>query len=176
MRAGAAGLVAGAMAALAAPVAAQKDVGDPLEHFLATRGAGGAKRSLEHAVLRLTEDFNNDGMTDVGLWQPRDFPARTGPLFLYMQRKDGRFAAAGSVVAESETLLRVIPVDSGSARLLACGGPAPAGYDVVGFIVTELPRERLPDACTGIGREVPVVERLDAERYRRNGVQAWIRQ
>jgi hypothetical protein len=168
-----------ALAALAAPAAAQKDVGDPLEHFLGTRAADGAKRTLESPVLRLVEDFNNDGLIDVGLWQPRDFGAQSGPVFLYIQRKDGRFAAAGTVVAASGTLLRVAPDGTGSARVLVCiargpGAPVPSGYEVSGSIVTALPRERLSDACAGSGG-APGAERLDAERFLQNGTQAWIR-
>jgi len=183
---------AAAAAALALPAAAQKDVGDPLEHFLGTHGADGAKRSLEYPVLRLVDDFNNDGLPDVGLWQPHDFMARSGPIFLYIQRKDGRFAAAGSVVAATDTLLRVAPGETGSARLLVCAarGPdsgVPSGYEVHGAIVTELPRDGLPDTCSAANRDSaacrqfcgahspPPAERLDAERYLKSGIEAWIR-
>jgi hypothetical protein len=185
-------VLAAAAAALAFPAAAQKDVGDPLEHFLGTRGADGAKRSLAHPVLRLTDDFNNDGLVDVGLWQPHDFVGRAGPVFLYIQRKDGWFAAAGSVVAAADTLFRVAPGEAGSARLLVCAArgadaDVPAGYEVHGAIVTELPREGLPDDCLAANRDSaacrefcgaqapPQVERLDAARYLKNGTEAWLR-
>ena len=185
-------VLAAAAAALAAPAAAQRDVGDPLGHFLGTHGTDGAKRSLQYPVLRLTDDFNNDGLVDVGLWQPQDFVGRTGPVFLYIQRKDGRFAAAGSVVAAADTLLRVAPGEAGSARLLVCAARSadaavPSGYEVHGSIVTELPRDGLPEACSAANRDSaacrefcgaqapPPVERLDAARYLKNGTEAWIR-
>jgi hypothetical protein len=159
-----------ALAAGAAPAAAQRDVGDPLEHFLATKNASGQRRTLDDPVLRIGEDFNNDGLVDVALWQPRDLGDGAGPVFLYMQRKDGRFAASGSVVADEKTLFRVAPAGSGMARLLVCGRRR---YEVSGFIVTELPADGAATECPDGAPEG--VERLDAARFKTSGVQAWIR-
>jgi hypothetical protein len=164
-----------ALAGAAAPVAAQKDVGEPLEHFLGTKSVDGQWRTLEDAVLRVADDFNADGLPDVALWQAPDLAGRaSGPVFLYMQRKDGRFAASGSVLVDPETLFRVLPGPDGGASLLVCHASAVTrGYAVSGFIVTELARGALPKACAG--GAAPAIERLDMSRYRANGVQAWIR-
>jgi hypothetical protein len=159
-----------AFAAGVAPAVAQRDVGDPLEHFLATKNADGQRRTLDDPVLRIGEDFNNDGLVDVALWQPRDLGDGAGPVFLYMQRKDGRFAASGSIVADAKSLFRVAPAGTGVARLQVCGR---RGYEVSGFIVTELPADGAPAECSGSAPES--VERLDAARFKTNGVQAWIR-
>jgi hypothetical protein len=49
-------------ALLAGEAAAQKDVADPLEHFLGTAPPPGrAKRALDDGVARTSGDFNNDG-------------------------------------------------------------------------------------------------------------------
>jgi hypothetical protein len=48
-----------------------------------------------------------------------------------------------------------------------------AGYAVDGFVVSNLARDALPDACPD--GEAPGVELLDVGRYRANGLQAWIR-
>jgi hypothetical protein len=164
-----------ALAALAAPAAAQKDVGEPLEHFLATRAADGQARSLDEPVARIVDDFNVDGLVDVALWQSRDLAGHgQGPVFLYMQRKDGRFAAAGSVLADAVTLFQVAPDRNGGARLLVChAGAVARAYRVSGFIVTELARRELPKACGA--DPAPALERLDMARYRATGQQAWIR-
>ena len=164
-----------ALAAAAAPALAQKDVGDPLEHFLATKAVDGQRRQLDDPVARLVDDFNADGTPDVALWQARDLVGRHGgPVFLYFMRKDGRFAAAGSILADPDTLFRIVTAPGGGARLLVChSGAVTRGYEVNGTIVTELPRGGLPREC---GAEVvPAVERLDMARYRANGMQAWIR-
>ena len=163
------------LCAVAVPAAAQKDVGEPLEHFLATKTVDGQLRPLDDPVARLVDDFNADGMLDVALWQARDLAGRrAGPVFLYFTRKDGRFAAAGSILADPDTLFRVETAPGGGARLLVCrSGAVTRGYEVHGFIVAELPRAGLPREC---GTEVmPEVERLDMARYRANGLQAWIR-
>jgi hypothetical protein len=154
---------------------AQKDVGEPLEHFLATKSVDGQWRTLEDQLLRIAEDLNADGLPDVALWQARDLAGRSGLVFLYMQRKDGRFAAAGSILVDPETLFRVVPEQDGSgARLLVCHVSAVTrGYVVSGSIVTELARRELPRACTGDA--APVAERLDMTRYRANRMQAWIK-
>jgi hypothetical protein len=165
-----------ALAYVATPAVAQKDVGEPLEHFFATKSVDGQLRTLEDQVLRIAEDFNADGRPDVALWQARDLASRSGgPVFLYMQRKDGRFAAAGSILVDPETLFRVVPEQDGSgARLLVCNVSAVTrGYAVSGSIVTELARRELPRACTGDA--APVAERLDMARYRANRMQAWIK-
>lgn len=164
-----------ALCAVAAPAAAQKDVGEPLEHFLATKTVDGQWRQLDDPVARFVDDFNADGMPDVALWQARDLAGRrAGPVFLYFARKDGRFAAAGSILADPDTLFRVAMEPGGGGRLLVChSGAVTRGYEVNGYIVTELPRAGLPRECGADG--LPVVERLDMARYRANGLQAWIR-
>ncbi|MET0681231.1 MAG: hypothetical protein ABWZ41_09515 [Burkholderiales bacterium] len=48
-----------------------------------------------------------------------------------------------------------------------------AGYAVDGFVVSNLARDALPDACPD--GDAPGVELLDVGRYRANGLQAWIR-
>ena len=164
-----------ALCAVAAPAAAQKDVGEPLEHFFATKTVDGQLRQLDDPVARFVDDFNADGRLDVALWQARDHAGRRGgPVFLYFMRKDGRFAAAGSILADPDTLFRVVAERGGGVRLLVChAGAVTRGYEVNGYIVTELPRAALPREC---GAEVmPEVERLDMARYRANGFQAWIR-
>jgi hypothetical protein len=164
-----------ALCAVAAPAVAQKDVGEPLEHFLSTRAVDGQRRQPDDPVARIVDDFNVDGMLDVALWQTRDHAGRRdGPVFLYFTRKDGRFAAAGSILADPETLFHVESEPGGGARLLVCHSRAVTrGYEVNGYIVTELPRSGLPREC---GAEaMPAVERLDMARYRANGLQAWIR-
>ena len=164
-----------ALFAVVAPAAAQKDVGEPLEHFFATKTVDGQLRQPDDPVARLVDDFNADGMLDVALWQTRDHAGRRGgPVFLYFSRKDGRFAAAGSILADPDTLFRVVAEPGGGARLLVChAGAVTRGYEVHGFIVTELPRAGLPREC---GAEaMPEVERLDMARYRASGLQAWIR-
>jgi hypothetical protein len=164
-----------AFVAAASPAAAQKDVGEPLEHFLATKAVDGQVRSLDDPVTRVVDDLNADGLVDVALWQARDLAGHGyGPVFLYIQRKDGRFAASGSVLADAATLFRVVPERDGGARLLVChAGAVARGYDVSGAIVAELPRRELPKAC-GIDA-APPVERLDMTRYRATGMQAWIK-
>jgi hypothetical protein len=163
------------LAAAAAPAAAQKDVGDPLEHFFATKAVDGQGRHLDDPVARLVDDFNADGMPDVALWQARELVGpRGGPVFLYLMRKDGRFAAAGSILADPDTLFRIVTAPGGGARLLVCPfGAVTRGYEVNGTIVTELPQGGLPRECGADG--VPAVERLDMARYRANGMQAWIK-
>jgi hypothetical protein len=164
-----------ALVAVAAPAAAQKDVGEPLEHFLATKAVDGQLRQRDDPVARYVDDFNADGMLDVALWQARDLAGKRGaPVFLYFMRKDGRFAAAGSILADPDTLFRVVAEPGGGARLLVChAGAVTRGYEVHGHIVTELPRAGLPREC---GAEaMPEVERLDMARYRANGFQAWLR-
>jgi hypothetical protein len=164
-----------ALAAVAAPAAAQKDVGEPLEHFLATKAVDGQVRSLDDPVARVVDDFNADGLVDVALWQARDLTGHGyGPVFLYIQRKDGGFAASGSVLADAATLFRVVPERDGGTRLLVChAGAVARGYGVTGAIVSELPRRELPKACDT--DPAPAVERLDVARYRATGMQAWIR-
>jgi hypothetical protein len=164
-----------ALAFVAGEAAAQKDVADPLEHFLGTAPPGRAKRVLDDGVARTSGDFNNDGLPDVALWQELDFGPHDGPVFLYLGRKDGRFAASGLIVVGAGTLFRPLAGDRGSAQLLVCGADAKVvtGYAVDGFIVTDLAREALPEACP-VG-ETPEIERLDVARYRTNGLQAWIR-
>jgi hypothetical protein len=162
-------VLAASVALAAAPARAQKDVADPLEHFLSTRATDGAQRTLEHAVLRLAGDFNNDGLPDVALWQPREFLERTGPVFLYILRKDGRYAAAGSVMVDARMLFRVVAVAPGQGRLEVCGRD---GYDVEAAIVTERKSEAPFQKCPeGLPAGVQV---LDPGRYRANGTQAWI--
>jgi hypothetical protein len=164
-----------ALACAAAAAVAQKDVGEPLEHFLATKAVNGQARQLDDPVARVVDDFNADGLVDVALWQLGDLAGHDqGPVFLYMQRKDGRFAASGSVLADAAGLFRVVPARSGGARLLVChAGAVTRGYEVSGFIVTELARGELPKGCDA--DPAPAVERLDMARYRANGFQAWIR-
>ena len=101
------------LCAVAVPAAAQKDVGEPLEHFLATKTVDGQLRPLDDPVARLVDDFNADGMLDVALWQARDLAGRrAGPVFLYFTRKDGRFAAAGSILADPDSLFRELVHES----------------------------------------------------------------
>ena len=178
MRRAAAALAAAALLAGAAPAHAQKDVADPLEHFLATEAPGRAKRMLEDGVARATGDFNNDGLADVALWQEADFGPSGGPVFLYLGRKDGRFAAAGTIVVSAASLFKPVPGARGSAKLVVCeprgnGEAVASGYALDGFIVSDLPRQALPRKCPSV--ETFAVEHLDVERYRANGVQAWIR-
>jgi len=159
---------------LALPAAAQKDVGEPLEHFLATRTFEGKARSLDDPVARLVDDFNADSLPDVALWQEHD-RAQDGlrPVHLYMTRKDGRYAAAGSILADDATLFSVTPRRPRGALLLVChDGAVARGYEVSAFIVVELPRAELPGACPA---GPAAIERLDMARYRANGLQAWMR-
>jgi hypothetical protein len=162
--------------ALAAGAAqAQKDVADPLEHFLGTAPPGRAKRVLDDGVARASGDFNNDGLADVALWQEPDFGPHDGPVFLYLGRKDGRFAASGLIVVSTQRLFLPLARGRGSGELLVCEADAKvaAGYAVEGFIVTDLARDALPVACPAA--DALEVERLDLARYRTNGLQAWIR-
>ena len=168
--------LAALLAALVADEAtAQKDVADPLEHFLGTVPPGRAKRVLDHGVVRTSGDFNNDGLPDVALWQEPDFGPHDGPVFLYLGRKDGRFAASGLIVVSAQRLFQPLPRSRGSAQLLVCQPDAKVagGYAVDGFVVADLARDALPDACPA--GDAPAVERLDVTRYRANGLQAWIR-
>jgi hypothetical protein len=164
-----------ASALLAGEAAAQKDVGDPLEHFLDTAPPGRAKRAVDDGVARATGDFNNDGLADVALWQDADFGPSDGPVFLYFGRKDGRFAAAGLIVVSAERFFRPVARGRGSGALLVCSADSgvAAGYAVDGFIVSDLARDALPKACPAV--DVPEAERLDVARFRANGFQAWIR-
>jgi len=164
-----------AAALVAGEAAAQKDVADPLEHFLGTAPPGRAKRVLDDGVARASGDFNNDGLPDVALWQEADFGPHDGPVFLYLGRKDGRFTASGLIVVSAQRLFLSLARERGSGQLLVCQADAKvaAGYAVEGFVVSDLARNVLPDACpTG---DTPEVERLDVARYRANGLQAWIR-
>lgn len=162
-------------ALVAGEAAAQKDVADPLEHFLETAPPGRAKRVLDDGVARAGGDFNNDGLPDVALWQDADFGPHDGPVFLYLGRRDGRFTASGLIVVSSQRLFRPLARERGSAQLLVCEADAKvvAGYAVDGFIVSDLAREALPAACPP--GDAPPVERLDVVRYRAKGLQAWIR-
>jgi hypothetical protein len=165
-----------ALAALiAGEAAAQKDVADPLEHFLGTAPPGRAKRALDDGVARASGDFNNDGLADVALWQEPDFGPHDGPVFLYLGRKDGRFTASGLIVVSSQRLFQSLARGRGSAQLLVCEADAKVtgGYAVDGFVVANLGRDALPDACPA--GDAPAIERLDVGRYRANGLQAWIR-
>ncbi len=164
-----------AAALVAGEAAAQKDVADPLEHFLGTAPPGRAKRTVDDGVARAGGDFNNDGLADVALWQEADFGPHDGPVFLYLGRKDGRFAASGLIVVSARTLFRPLARGRGSGELLVCAADAKvvAGYAVEGFIVSDLARDALPGACPA--GDDPEVERLDVARYRANGLQAWIR-
>jgi hypothetical protein len=178
-----------ALLASVLPAYAQKDVANPLQHFLASAAPERAKRVLDDGVARLSADFNNDGLIDFALWQDVDFGPDAGPVWLYLQRKDGRYTAAGSIVVASRTLFTAMPIDRGSAKLVFCDWrgdeAAPAGYSLQGFIVADIPRAELPTSCTGAngesavcreacGEHVPEVERLDVGRYRLNGFEAWI--
>ncbi len=152
-------------------------MGDPLENFLRTAAPGRAGRTLDDGVARTVGDFNNDGLADVALWQDLDFGPYDGPVFLYLGRKDGRFAAAGTIVVGAGTLFKPVPVDAGSTQLVVCerggaGETVASGYAVDGFIVSDLPRDALPRECPRVAAFV--VERLDVKRYRENGMQAWI--
>ena len=164
-----------ALVAAATSAAAQKDVGEPLEHFLATKAVDGQWRQRDDPVARFVDDFNADGLPDVALWQARDLAGRRdGLVFLYFMRKDGRFAAAGSILADTDTLFRILKEPGGGARLLVChSGAVMRGYAVNGSIVSELPQAGLPRECGA--KAIPAFERLDMARYRANGVQAWIR-
>ena len=160
---------------VAGEAAAQKDVADPLEHFLGTTPPGRAKRVLDDGVARTSGDFNNDGLPDVALWQEADFGPYDGPVFLYLGRKDGRFAASGLIVVSAQRLFHPLARERGSAQILVCEADARvgAGYAVDGFVVSDLARDALPDACPD--GDAPGVELLDVGRYRANGLQAWIR-
>ena len=164
-----------AAALFAAEAAAQKDVADPLEHFLGTAPPGRAKRVLDDGVARASGDFNNDGLPDVALWQEADFGPHDGPVFLYLGRKDGRFTASGLIVVNAQRLFLSLARERGSGQLFVCEADAKvaAGYVVEGFVVSDLARNALPDACPA--GDAPEVERLDVVRYRANGLQAWIR-
>ena len=169
---------AAALLAGAPEARAQKDVGDPLEHFLGTAAPGRAGRTLDDGVARAVGDFNNDGLADVALWQEPDFGPYDGPVFLYLGRKDGRFAAAGTIIVSAATLFKPLPMDTGSTKLLVCerggaGETVASGYAIDGFIVSDLPRTALPRECPQV--EAFAVERLDVKRYRENGMQAWIK-
>jgi hypothetical protein len=168
-------LAVAALLAGAPDARAQRDVGDPLEHFLGTAAPGRAGRTIDDGVARVVGDFNNDGLADVALWQEPDFGPYAGPVYLYLGRKDGRFAAAGTIVVSAGTLFKTLPVDAGSTKLLVCdvGEEVAGGYAVDGFIVSDLPRTALPRQCPRV--EALEVERLDVKRYRENGMQAWIR-
>jgi hypothetical protein len=175
MRARSRGACLAVLVAFGAPAFAQKDVGEPLEHFLSTRTVDGKARTLDDPVARVVDDFNADSLPDVGLWQERERVA-TGdlPVHLYMQRKDGRFAAGGSVLADAETIFHVEPERPRGARLVVCHDRAVArGYEVSAFIVTELASADLPKACPAV--PAPAIERLDLARFRASGVQAWTR-
>jgi hypothetical protein len=162
------------LVAAAPPAVAQKDVGEPLQHFLATKAVNGQARHLDDPVARVVDDFNADGLPDVALWQLGDLAGHQAPVFLYMQRKDGRFAASGSVLADAATLFRVVPERAGGTRLFVChAGAVTRGYEVNGFIVAELAHGALPKGCDA--DPAPAVERLDMTRYRANGFQAWTR-
>jgi hypothetical protein len=176
MRTQARGVCFAVLVAFGTPAFAQKDVGDPLEHFLATRAVDGKARTLDDPVARLVDDFNADDLPDVALWQERERAAAGDrPVHLYMARKDGRFAAAGSVLADAATIFRVVPERPRGGRLVVCRESAVVrGYEVSAFIVTELARADLPQACPA--GQAPVVERLHTARYRANGLQAWRRQ
>ncbi len=167
-------LAAAALLAGAPEAGAQKDVGDPLEHFLGTAAPGRAGRALDDGVARAVGDFNNDRRADVALWQEIDFGPYDGPVFLYFGRKDGRFAAAGTIVVAAGTLFKPVPIDIGSTKLVVCERETVAsGYAVDGFIVSDLPRAALPRKCPRVAAFA--VERLDVRRYQENGMQAWIR-
>jgi hypothetical protein len=171
-------LTAAALLAGAAPACAQKDVADPLEHFLSTEAPGRAKRTLEEGVARASGDFNNDGLADVALWQEPDFGPYGGPVFLYLGRKDGRFTAAGRIVVSATSLFKAVPVEQGRAKLVVCeasgsGEAVASGYALDGFTVSDLSRQALPRECPKVAAFD--VERLDVARYRANGVQAWTR-
>lgn len=161
--------------AFGTPAFAQKDVGEPLEHFLSTKTVDGKARTLDDPVARVVDDFNADSLPDVGLWQERERVAKGDrPVHLYMQRKDGRFAAGGSVLADAETIFRVVPERSRGARLVVChDGAVARGYEVSAFIVAELPGAELPKACPA--EPAPAIERLDMARFRASGIQAWTR-
>jgi hypothetical protein len=160
---------------LAGEAVAQKDVADPLEHFLGTAPPGRAKRVLDDGVARASGDFNNDGLTDLALWQEADFGPHDGPVFLYLGRKDGRYAASGLIVVSAQRLFRPRARERGAGELLVCEADAKvvSGYAVEGFIVSDLARDALPEACPA--GDAPEVERLDVVRYRANGLQAWLR-
>ena len=175
MRARSRGACLAVLIAFGAPALAQKDVGEPLEHFLSTRTVDARARTLDDPVARVVDDFNADSLPDVGLWQEHERVA-TGdrPVHLYMQRKDGRFAAGGSVLADPETIFRVVPERPRGARLVVCrDGAVARGYEVSAFIVAELPPAELPKACPA--EAAGTIERLDMARYRARGVQAWMR-
>jgi hypothetical protein len=168
-------LLLAAALVVAGEAAAQKDVADPLEHFLGTAPPGRAKRVLGDGIARSSGDFNNDGLPDVALWQEADFGPHDGPVFLYLGRKDGCFTASGLIVVNTQRLFPSLARERGSGQLLVCEADAriAAGYAMEGFVVSDLARNALPDACpTG---DTPEVERLDVARHRAHGLQAWIR-
>jgi hypothetical protein len=96
-------------------------------------------------------------------------------VFLYLGRKDGRYAASGLIVVSAARLFQPRARERGAGELLVCEDDAKvvAGYAVEGFIVSDLARDALPAACPA--GDAPEVERLDVARYRANGLQAWIR-
>jgi hypothetical protein len=122
----------------------RSDVGNPLEHFLAKQNAGGQRHTVDDPVLRIGEDFRHDGLIDVALWQPHDLGDGAGPMFLYMQRQDGRFPASGSVIADAKRLFRVAPAEPGMARRRVCGR---RGYEASEFVVTELSGDGPTGVC-----------------------------
>jgi hypothetical protein len=176
----------------ATQVLAQKDVADPLEHFLATAGPKQVRRVVDQGVARVTGDFNNDDLEDVALWQDADFGPTSGSVYLYFRRKDGRYTAAGTISVGASSLFKPVPVRKGSGRLVFCerrnaDQVIARGYAVDAFIVSDLPKSEAPAICSGpdrskaICREAcaddapPPVERLDVPRYRANGIQAWLK-
>lgn len=122
----------------------RSDVGDPLEHFLAKRNGDGQRRTLDDAVLRIGVDFNHNGLIDVALRQQRDLGDGAGPAFPCMQRKNGRFLASGSVIADAKRLFRIAPDEPGMVRRLLCGQ---RGDEASGFIVTELSGDGPAGVC-----------------------------
>ena len=66
-----------------------------------------------------------------------------------------------------------LPSESLTAAAIPGKGTVAGGYALDGYIVSDLPREALPEACPPA--DSLAVERLDIVRYRMNGIQAWIR-